>query len=501
VLDLAATAMSRAIGHHLNLLANNDLGWVNARCWCAHGRPLLNNFVVKGSRNVTDSSDVDSMEGEAPMPTDAAVAAHLFRRAGFGLSAQQLGEATRRDYADLVDELINARPDHGSAWSFLDEPADQAWIQTMRATWWWLDHMRTTSTPMVEKLALFWHGYFCSAADKCGLGAMLDQQRLFRDLGRANFVDLASAVCTGAAMTTYLDNDTNVVGKAQENLAREVFELFVLGAGNFSQRDVTEAARAWTGHGAGGWSNRNAVYYRDGHFAPEHHDDSDKTILGRQAAFGGPDVIAHAINGPTRPIAAAHLAGCLWSFFAYRDGEPDAISAVSDALLASNFSIAAAMKALLLHPSFVSARAMEGQVLSPVELAVNVSRHLRLDSRSAAVHEHLSAMGQSPFQPPDVFGWPTDRQWLSSASYQARAAFVTQAVATAQRLGRVAPIDHLSVDSAVDTLMGQFALTGNANGLRTSVAQWLTNARARRGEHQSSFVALHIALSPQYHVV
>ncbi|MEL7209500.1 MAG: DUF1800 family protein, partial [Actinomycetota bacterium] len=239
----------------------------------------------------------------------------MLSRTGFGGMHPDILALRAHDWPDLVEQVLDtsaATPPHVGVPSV---PDDRGYRNYVDIVWFWLERCRTSHAPLVEKMVLFWHGHFCTSLAKDHRHRwLLDQNQLFRTHGLGNFEDLTQRVSVQPAMLSYLDNDRNVAGRPNENFSREVMELFTLGVGNYTEDDVTESARAWTGHGI-----NEAGGYR---FSPEAHDWGNKTFFGGTRNWDGPQTIDHIINGPKKMVVARFIATKLWSFLAYANPEP-----------------------------------------------------------------------------------------------------------------------------------------------------------------------------------
>ena len=231
------------------------------------------------------------------MPTPAADVAHLMRRAGFGATASQVATMSAQDWGVLVDGLIAAGPTPADPYPARDTPWN-TFVAMIQA---WLDRMATGPTPLREKMTLFWHGHLTTSFSKTYDPDWLWQQnQLLRANALGNLRTLLHQISRHPAMLDYLDNRHNRVGAPNENWSRELMELFVLGAGSgYTQADVAEMARAWTGHGI----NSSTRTYQ---FTANRHDNGNKTILGVTANWDGPATIDHLLDGPLRMTAARH---------------------------------------------------------------------------------------------------------------------------------------------------------------------------------------------------
>ena len=367
-------------------------------------------------------------------------AAHLLRRAGFSGTQTQLARlhALGRDAA--VDYLITGKlpPNSpaGAAPVFTavtltpttlpaEEPHDPAKpeqkgasrkrnMELLREQW--VDRMIRTDRPLEEKMMLFWHGLFTSGISEVkNPKHMLEQQELFRKHALGNYVSLTHAILRDPAMLKYLDNDQNTKHKPNENLARELCELFTMGEGRgYTEKDVAEIARALTGATLTSRKDDDDADYL---FRPFQHDNGAKTIFGKTGRYMPEDVVNLIFD---RPEPATYLAGRLWTFFVHPDPTDQEIAPIAAILREKNYEVAPALRAIFTSKHFYSERAKFACIKSPADLVVGTIRMLDMDADSPAqlraiVHA-LREMGQELYQPPDVRGWPGGETWITAAT-------------------------------------------------------------------------------------
>lgn len=356
------------------------------------------------------------------MPTAAADVAHLLRRAGFGGTPADVAALTPLDLPAVVDRLLDFSPNPADTPpASLTDPSKGDWERVVDLRKWWLDRMRTAPAPLQEKLALFWHGHFATEATKVGHAVdMYDQNHLFRTAGTGGFEALVQAMSVQVAMLVYLDNDVNRKGSPNENFARELLELFTLGVNQYTQTDVVETARAWTGHNV----DKQAVPRRAYRFYSERHDYGNKTFLGETRAWNGPEIITRVLTvEPQRSIAARFIAKKLWTFFAYPNPDAALVDTLAAEFVAASLDVRALLRAIFLRPEFFSTTARQGLVRSPVEWVVAVLRATGLTAQDTNPQWWMESMGQQLFEPPNVAGWKNNAYWCSNTALWARADF------------------------------------------------------------------------------
>lgn len=343
---------------------------------------------------------------------------HLLRRAGFGATPKELAHYTKLGYAEAVEELLNPQTVDNSELEKLiaDQQFDFTQIDDLRR--WWLYRMTFTKRPLEEKMTLFWHGHFATGDAKVkNTFSMYGQNLLLRKYALGNFQDLLMGITRDPAMIVYLDNQQNRRGKPNENYAREVMELFTMGIGNYSEKDVKEAARAFTG-----WHTRQASFYLN----ERQHDYSSKNVLGVSGNLDGNDVVRILT---ARPATARYLAKKLITFFACDNPDPAFVDEIASVYITSRFKVRPMLRAIFRHPTFLSEKSYHAKIKSPVELVVGTLKHLELQNLDADLPSIMSRMGQNIFNPPSVKGWDGGAAWVSTDSMMERFNFAARATA------------------------------------------------------------------------
>ena len=277
-------------------------------------------------------------------------------------------------------------------------------LETNRVAYWWANRMVATKTPLQEKMALFWHGHYAINEGKVrDYRKLLQELELFHARGTGNFRDLMVAVAQDPAMLSFLDAGVNVKGAPNENFAREIMELFTMGVGNYSETDIREGARAFTG-----WNFEDLAFVIN----QDQHDDSDKTFLGRTGNFSGVDVIDIIME---QPVTAEYMAAKIYRFFVRDDVNPELQRELGNVLRDSNYEISALLQTIFLSKDFYSPASVGTHIKSPVELAVSTYRKLGLDYVPGVpdFNQATGALGQTLFRPPTVAGWAGGRSWIT----------------------------------------------------------------------------------------
>ena len=404
------------------------------------------------------------------MDNDIELIAHLMRRAGFGANREQIEAYSDAGYQDTVDFLLNPskeeRMDDHLIRRFHPELSGMMGPNAPGQNW--LYRMATTSAPLQEKITLFWHSIFATGYAKVIHGkALSDQTRMFRKFGMGNFEDLLIQLSKDPAMIIWLDNQDNHKSAINENFGRELLELFTMGVGNYTELDIKECARAFTG-----WTIANREYMemrsqRDSdwpygriawHFEyhPEDHDDGEKDFLGQRGPFSGEDIIRISCQ---QEATARFISRHLYSFFVADEppvpewrhtppANPEAIDHLSQVYFDSNYDISAMLRALFNSNYFQSQDSRYSKVKSPVELVAGVLRLTREFDRPrrAIIDRYFQAsyMGQFLNNPPSVEGWHQGTDWLDTGTLVERVNFASQQMGESTKPGIRSMIDRIA---------------------------------------------------------
>ncbi len=401
-------------------------------------------------------------------------AAHLLRRVGFGGSTSEISALVGMSRANAVDRVldVSAAPSVTPFPTF--DPSGQ-WPQYVEVITWWLNRMVTSPTPIQEKLTLFWHGHFATAHSKVfNMVYMFGQNLTLRAGALGNFGDLCNAIAVDPAMLEYLDNAHNVNVVVNENFARELMELFTLGVGNYTQADVVSMAKAWTGHNARGWNGTTYDYSYV--FNADKHDFGTKTLFGIDRAWNGPDTIDEIVNGSKRPVCARFIARKLFRFFAHANPSDATVQQHADAFIASNMSIRAVLRSILVSDEFWAASTRYARVKSPTEFAVDVIRRTGVPLRSSGLVEWaLAPMGQWLMNPPNVAGWGQDEYWMNTSSAWARGGWLWFFRWVVNGTGFLAGIESRSASEAVQMLFDSLGIIEPSSATRSRLEAWFTD--------------------------
>jgi hypothetical protein len=416
---------------------------------------------------------------DAKAPWDLRRVVHLHRRAGFAATWTELrrdlkdgpgpsigrllkgggrSEGVPSDFAAVADSLVRSAIGAGD-------------MGRLKA--WWVYRMLFGPDPLGERLTLMWHNHFATSAAKAGL-TVRRQNDLFRQFARAPFGELLTRVVRDAALLLWLDAQANRKGKPNENLARELMELFTLGIGHYTETDVKEAARTLTG-----WTVVKDRFHEDA----AQHDAGEKTILGRTGAWKGDDLLRILLD---QPATAERLSARLCELF-MGEGAVDAagIKALAAGLRQHNLDIGWAVETVLRSTAFFAESNLGTRILGPVEYVVGAARALELFDPSPStliLAEFGGNLGMDLFHPPNVGGWSGGRSWLSTRSAIGRYNYA------------VALLDGDSVDlpGAVDAL-GLARRHGRGDNLDSIVAffaELLLGAVPGRAWHERLLASL-----------
>ena len=342
----------------------------------------------------------------ADQPFDHRRLCHLLRRAALGVSPLRLQSFANQSPSQVVNSLTAYDPadDHpyaellaglGGGLSPIYDAAD--------AQKWWLMRMLDTPRPLQERIALFWHNHFATSTGKVRQSALVSRQiDLFRRLGLANFRDLLLAVTKDAAMLLWLDGSKNKAGRPNENYAREVMELFTLGIGHYTEKDVQELARAFTGY---------QVLDETVEFVPIAFDNGSKTVLGTTANLNAESAVDLLLKQPAAP---RHIARKLLKEFICPEPATEHVEHYATRLIHHHWELKPVIKELLTSRLFFSDYAWRSKIKSPCELVVGSILALDATRDAAGAQTAMNDMGQALLAPPSVKGWDGGEIWINA---------------------------------------------------------------------------------------
>ncbi len=467
----------------------------------APSTPLATTTSTSGAVSATPSGGASGPVTLRPTTlSDGQRYGHLLRRAGFGASSAELDQYMTLGWSGAVNRLV----DYGSIPNQpLEDYLSSLNLDLTKAAdiqRWWIIRMIGTSRPLEEKMTLFWHGLLTSSLTSAKPPMMLTQNQFLRAHALDDYGTILKGITRDPAMMRWLNTIENRKGQANENYARELMELFTLGPGNYTETDVRESARAFTGLVVRPATGATVL-------VPALHDDGQKTFLGQSGNFGPDDIIDIILK---QPAAAPFLATRLLRYFVTPNPAPETVSAMANVLTRTNFSTREAIRALLNLPEFQDPANYRGLIKSPAEFLASTVRTLGARSDARLFPYAMVPMGQILFDPPNVAGWPGGAAWLNSGTWLARLN-VANALTTNQSLVQFDASSLLGAQSTgsaqefVDGLV-QLLLDGDledaqrqilyafatADGSTTVTKSWL-DSRGR--------AALYLVLAlPEYHL-
>jgi uncharacterized protein (DUF1800 family) len=358
----------------------------------------------------------ESWEPGPANPWNLKWAGHLYRRAGFGPSLAELRQAVNGNLSSTLDRLLQT-PDQAEQEQSLtalgEQMAKQGDVADLRG--WWMYLLLTSPHSLHEKMTLFWHNHFATSIAKVQrTDLMFKQNQTLRRYALGKFRPFLLDMSRDPAMLIWLDSNSNIKGKANENYARELMELFALGVGHYTEKDVREAARAFTG-----WHTDGERFEFNANF----HDSGEKTLLGQKGGWDGGDVVRIVLD---RPESARFLVRKLYRYFISESASPPPalLEPLAESFRKSDYDVGGLIKTILRSRHFFSDYAYRQRIKSPVEFVAGTTRALvKIDKAEVPptmLASQVGAMGQPLFEPPTVKGWAGGRAWLNSATVLAR---------------------------------------------------------------------------------
>ncbi len=349
-------------------------------------------------------------------PLSLTDAAHLLRRTSFGATEAQIRALAGKTPQAAAAGLLNfPATTLDTPFKPLEAVAPYAALKLLEAGW--LREMVLTPYPLRERLALMWSNHFVIGTDKVkNVSALEGYLAVLREHALSNFTDLALAAVKTPAVMHYLDNDQNRKGKPNENLGRELLELYTAGIGNYSEADVKEGARALTGWTyQGGRGNKQFAAPQTFTFNPKQHDAGSKTYLGQKGNFGGDDIVRLAAGHPS---TAERVAMKLWRSFVSDAPDPAGQARLTEAYRQHGGDLRAVMQDLLSSQEFYAARS--SIIRSPAEFVVGALRSAGRSDIDEKTYLNLSGtlarLGQQLLHPPTVKGWDGGREWINDGT-------------------------------------------------------------------------------------
>jgi len=374
--------------------------------------------------------------------TETQKIAHLLRRFGLGASEAEIIYYSKIGVKGTVNALLDFNRPDGFTLDSKDQTARNFNVRSAQTTW--MNRLLITQTPLKEKLTLFWHDHFATSAQKVNsAAAMVQHIETLRTFGLSKFEELLLAMSQDPAMIFWLDNQLNMKDKPNENYGREVMELFSIGIGNYSEKDVQEVARAFTGWGYGNGARQVSTVPRNRNkfiFDQNRHDVGTKVILGNTGKWNGDEVCGLLA---AHPATALNITKKMWEFFAYTNPEPALIERLAQNYRNNGLRGSVLVRSIMEAPEFYSEKCYRRQYKDPISFTVSTLRQLglganlnaeieaanletdeKLRARKITVASRASygalqackAMGLELMMPPDVAGWNWGTSWISSAT-------------------------------------------------------------------------------------
>jgi uncharacterized protein (DUF1800 family) len=424
-------------------------------------------------------------EPSTETPWELCRVVHLHRRAGFAATWAEIQRDLREGPETSINRILTGTsrigiPDEFESTANLLADAAVASGDVNRLRAWWIFRMLGSPDPLAERLTLMWHDHFATAQSKVeDLALMRRQNETFRRLAHAPFGALLNASVREPALLLFLDAPSNRKDHPNENLARELMELFTVGIGNFTEADVKEAARALTG-----WTVEDGAFCE----APSKHDDGEKTLLGRRGRWAPSDLLSILLERPsTARMIARRICGLLMGEGAV---DESAMMALADELSANRLDIRHTVETVLRSREFFARPNLGSRVVGPAEFVIGACRALvpgQSMPSTLLLADWMARLGQELFEPPNVGGWPGGRAWLTPRSLVGRANFAA-ALVEGRPVGLSAPLDAGSI--AAEQGLGKSAaevrraagalLLGIASRDRTGAGTDLTPDAARK---------------------
>lgn len=365
-------------------------------------------------------------------PWDARRVRHLMRRGGFGAKPSEIKELVELGPAKTIDRILGKS--NTQALEAFEQESSQI-VSAIRSggsidslAAWWLHRMIHTPSPLVEKITLFWHGHFATGADKVNdIELMVQQNKLLREHALGDFRKMVHEVSKDPAMLLYLDSASNRKTHPNENYARELMELFCLGEGNYTEQDVQQLARCFTG-----WEIRRKSF----RFNPYQHDSGLKTLLDRQGIESGEEAIDAVLAHRSMPT---FIAGKLVRFFVCDEPNPTAefLEPLAEVFRKSDFTIEPLVRTILYSKLMLSDWSVGKKVRSPIDFMVESIRSLQVTTNLDRLAKGLDGIGQALFNPPNVKGWDGGRAWINSSTLIGRSNLIVDLLREpATRFGR-----------------------------------------------------------------
>jgi len=408
--------------------------------------PGRRHFLSRTAAVVASAPWTWSARAASPIGFDEA--RHLLSRTSFGVTLEHIRSIEALDYGTAVDRLLDERPVDikVAAPAWIEDSPEQAsrskaqlaaekrkakreglpapklrpgQDQRRDLQFWWIEEMLVTDRPIRERMVLFWHNHFTSSLKKVHyMPALYRQNMLFRREALGNFAALLKEVARDPAMLIYLDGARSVARQPNENFARELLGLFTLGEGHYGETDIKQAARAFTGWGID-HAGRFAMY-------GDQHDNGEKNVLGKTGNLDGNDVLDVLL---AHPQTAVTIVRKLWREFVSLTPDDGEVVRLADLFRKGNYEIRPLLRALFESRFFRDPANRGSLIKSPIDLVVGTVHVLGVSALpQVELLRMLQSLGQVPFDPPNVKGWPGGKRWITSYSLLLRQQFLRRVI-------------------------------------------------------------------------
>ncbi len=440
-----------------------------------------------------EGRNIDSFGPHAWTRRDAA---HLLRRVRLGASHSDIQQAVTAGPERAIERLLNEQQESADFAArdaaLLRVAHDSGDIVDLRT--WWAHRLVESANPLAEKMTLFWHGHFATSNAKVrSVQQMAAQNALFRRHAVGNFRELLRDIARDVAMLVWLDGNANRRRQPNENFARELMELFSLGVGHFTEQDIKEAARAFSG-----WHVRRGEFWHN----RLQHDTGDKAVFGESGNFGGEEVVELCLKQKAAP---RFLATKLLQFFVMPSPPDDAIAELADCIRENDFAMRPVLRTLLSSALFFSDEARHAIIKSPAEFVLGTMHTLEARANLRESVSVMAQLGQALFEPPTVEGWKGGRAWINSASMLGRANFAAE-LTMSKRYGEIADPAELATRlgwqqprDAVEYYI-ELLIARDAPNARAAVEDYLSQATGRLGDRLRGVVHLLMTL-PEFQLM
>jgi uncharacterized protein (DUF1800 family) len=426
------------------------------------------------------------------MSMTAGEIAHLYRRAGFGAVPSSLTNLVGQTRQTVIGGLLDATfttPTYP-----LLSPAESDYQQLVTIRRWWLQQMVDQANPIREKLTLFWHNLIPTSYWKVPKPQLLlNQNHTLRTNAFGPITTLVDAMSVDPAMLLYLDNWLNKAAAPNENFARELMELFTLGVdNNYTQQDVTESARAWSGYGLNA-TNQFTLNEAE-------HDSGMKTIFGITAPWRGPQLVGEILTGSRAVQSSLFLARRFWEFYAGPTSDANLIAALATELRRVNMNTKEFLRFMFARNEFYSPVYRNVLLRTPIEWGVALLRGTGLSATTTQIDWALADLGQSPFEPPSVSGWKGNEYWITQAAVWKKATMAGHIGWLANDTAFLNNILNQPVAAAVQSALDAFATPTVSAATRSALEALLVANRdpGIGGAGQRANLIRALALTPEF---